>query len=87
MWATSDMDLIFRARSIWSYGSVGITARMSSPKSKSRLRVRDREMKEKPGSGGSSEREREGATHPQLEENRSGDSDGESERGAARVRV
>jgi hypothetical protein len=31
------------------------------------------------------QREREGATHPQLEEKRSGDS--ESERGAARVRV
>ena len=32
-------------------------------------------------------REREGATHPQLKEKRSGDGDGESERGAARVRV
>ena len=44
MWATSDMDVIFCARSSWSHRSIGITARMSSPKSKSRLRVRDREI-------------------------------------------
>ena len=57
MWATFDMDVIFRARSSWLYGFVGITARMSPSKSKSRLRVRDREreMREKPGS---SEREK-----------------------------
>jgi hypothetical protein len=37
------MDVIFCAKSSWSYRSVGITAKMLSPKSKSRLRVRDRE--------------------------------------------
>jgi hypothetical protein len=56
------MDVIFRARSSWSYRSVGITAKMSSPKSKSRLRVRDRERARKRERKGETRRRKKGRT-------------------------